>query len=247
MATNNLSRQIGDSDGAENQPIYRQLAYTLEAMIAKDYQPGSYLPSENELAESFGVNRHTVRRAMDDLVAAGFIIRQQGKGSLVINNQIEYAFDTGRFTASLDKLRLNTTSQVLKSDLIACNQKVADYLGVNKDDEVAVIETLRSVDDQPVSLITHFLNTQFLPDIEKSYQGGSLHEHIENNYDIRLKRTSALISAVMPNHDEVFYLKCSLARPLLKIKSFNSLQNQLDQVIEASVSRSRSDRFQIKI
>lgn len=244
---NNLSRQIDHSKTEDNQPIYRQLAYALEEMISKDYQPGDYLPSENELAEKFSVNRHTVRRAMDDLVAAGFIVRQQGKGCLIINNQIEYSLSAGRFTASLDKLRLSSTSEILKSEIIECNHKIANYLGIDEGQPVTVIETLRFVEDQPMSIITHFLNTQRLPNIGNLYQSGSLHECIEKNYQIKLNRNSALISAVMPNHDEAFYLKCSLTRPLLKVKSFNTLVENSQQVIEVSVSRSRSDRFQIKI
>lgn len=245
-----MSRQdklIKTISGDSDQPIYRQLAYILEEMITTDYKPGEYLPSENELSAQFNVNRHTVRRAMDDLVAAGFIIRRQGKGCLVINNQIEYSLSIGRFTATLDKLRLSSTSEVLKRDVIACNKKVANYLGLEEGQEVAMIETLRLVDNQPMSLITHFLNTEFLPGIDQLYQKGSLHECIEKNYQLSLVRTTALISAVMPNHDETFYLRSSLGSPLLKIKSFNGLRDKPEQIIEVSISRSRSDRFQVKI
>lgn len=244
-AFNNLSRQFNSDN--DNAPIYRQLTDALESIINKEYQPGSYLPSENELAEYFSVNRHTVRRALDELVNAGLILRQQGKGSLVINNSIEYAFNTGRFTASLDKLRISSASQVIKSDIIHCNQKVADYLNIEVGEEVTVIETLRSVNDQPVSIISHFLNKKILPDIELHYQSGSLHNCIEKHYGIQLIRSSALISATMPNQDDAFYLKCPSNRPLLKIKSFNTNKEKTQQMVEFSISRNRSDRFQIKI
>ena len=54
----------------KSQPIYRQVASVLENMIFKNHKTGDYLPSENELALYFKVNRHTVRRALDDLVTA---------------------------------------------------------------------------------------------------------------------------------------------------------------------------------
>lgn len=247
-----MSRQVelsaninGNNDSS--QPIYKQLAYALEEMICKDYQPGDYLPSENDLAIRFHVNRHTIRRAMDDLVAAGFVLRKQGKGAMVINNQIEYTLSQGKFTATLDKLRKSSSSEVLKSDVIPCNSKVANYLGIEEGQPVIVIETLRWVDDQPMSLITHFLNPQYVPSIDSLYQGGSLHDCIEEHFGLSLIRTSALISAVMPDHDDAFHLKSSLTKPLLKVKSFNGLEDQPEILIEVSVSRSRSDRFQVKV
>lgn len=48
--------------------------------------PGSRLPSEHLLAERFGVNRHTVRRALSALQERGLIRVEQGKGTFVGRN-----------------------------------------------------------------------------------------------------------------------------------------------------------------
>jgi GntR family phosphonate transport system transcriptional regulator len=229
------------------QPIYRQVASVLEDTIFKNYKTGDYLPSENELALYFKVNRHTVRRALDDLVTAGYVLRQKGKGTLIINDQIEYAFNTGRFTASLDKSRRQSTSVVIRSDVVPASLKMATYLDIKEAAPVVVIETLRFVDKKPISLITHFLNPELVPDIHNSYSGGSLHQHIEDNYRLKLKRVSALISAVMPIVEDAFHLKIALTQPLLKIKSFNALELNVKSVVEVSISRNRSDKFQISV
>lgn len=244
-----MSRQVKkpSENTDKSMPVYRQVACALEDMLSNDYAIGEYLPSENELALRFNVNRHTVRRAIDNLVAAGFVLRQQGKGSLIINNQIEYPIESGRFTASLDMLRRKSTSQVLSSSLVGAAPKIADYLSIDNGEPVSVIETLRFVDNQPMSLITHFLNPQYVPDIHEHYSGGSLHQYIEDQYRLRLKRSNALISAVMPDRQEALYLKSSLTQPLLKIKSFNGVAADITKVVEVSISRSRSDRFQVKI
>lgn len=236
---------------AFDQPRYKQLVYAIEGMISKDFVVGSYLPSENDLALHFGVNRHTVRRAIDDLVAAGFVLRQQGKGSLVINQHIEYALSSGRFTTTLDKLGHSTETHIIKSEKIPCNKKVASYLGIKVDVKeshwVYMIQTSRWVDGNPMSLITHFLNPEYVPGIENYYEDGSLHECIQRHYDLSLIRTSALISAVMPSNEEALLLKSALTKPLLKVKSFNSMADCSEKIVEVSVSLSRSDRFQIKV
>ncbi len=61
--------------------IYSQIAKLLKEEIASFLTPGECLPSENELAGRFGVNRHTVRRAVEDLIAAGLLERRHGKGT----------------------------------------------------------------------------------------------------------------------------------------------------------------------
>ncbi len=48
------------------------------------YPVGGYLPSENELCNRFGITRTTVRKALDELLKEGFIVKEQGKGSKVI-------------------------------------------------------------------------------------------------------------------------------------------------------------------
>lgn len=45
------------------------------------YQPHQKISSESELMEEFGVSRHTVRLAIGDLVAKGWLYREQGSGT----------------------------------------------------------------------------------------------------------------------------------------------------------------------
>lgn len=42
------------------------------------------------LAERFEVNRHTVRRAVDELIMIGKVHRQQGKGCMVLAQPMSY-------------------------------------------------------------------------------------------------------------------------------------------------------------
>ena len=65
-------------------PKYRKVYETLRRGLAEGrYEPGGLLPSENELCRTFGTTRPTIRKALDILTAEGFIVRQQGKGSIV--------------------------------------------------------------------------------------------------------------------------------------------------------------------
>ena len=65
-------------------PLYEQVASALRA----DIQGGAFdatkrLPTEEELAEKYGISRITVRRAVGDLVEEGLVEKKQGKGTFI--------------------------------------------------------------------------------------------------------------------------------------------------------------------
>ena len=65
-------------------PQYQTIYENLKAQILQGaYAPGSRLPFERELCESYGVQRITVRKALDLLVQDGLICKHPGKGSFV--------------------------------------------------------------------------------------------------------------------------------------------------------------------
>jgi len=65
-------------------PFYIQIRqYIIDNIQQKKWRPNDKIPSENELAEKFGVSRITVKKALDTLVEEGIIYRIQGRGSFV--------------------------------------------------------------------------------------------------------------------------------------------------------------------
>ena len=58
--------------------IWAQIASDLRGQIERAFDEGDWLPAEPELAARFGVNRHTLRRAVDELIAEGLVERVHG-------------------------------------------------------------------------------------------------------------------------------------------------------------------------
>ena len=68
----------------ENDRLYRQLKNRIcERIFRGDYLDGEKLPPERVLAESLGISRVTVRKALGQLAAEGVIARVQGSGNRV--------------------------------------------------------------------------------------------------------------------------------------------------------------------
>lgn len=65
-------------------PLYRQLYERLRTEIESgEFGPGDVLPSERALAAEYGINRETVRRAIQLLAIEGIVRSYQGSGTLV--------------------------------------------------------------------------------------------------------------------------------------------------------------------
>src|SRR3546814_7096206 len=69
-------------------PRYMALASVLRNELGT-YKSGDYLPSEAQLAQRFGVNRHTLRRAVDVLISEGSVLRQKGRGTCGLPRPME--------------------------------------------------------------------------------------------------------------------------------------------------------------
>ena len=66
--------QPGGLARREGVALWRQIQQAIEADIAAGaYKPGARLPTEAELAARFAVNRHTIRRAMEEVEGLSLI------------------------------------------------------------------------------------------------------------------------------------------------------------------------------
>lgn len=68
-------------------PLYQQIVNYIKTMISTgEWDVGSKLPTQRELAKIFEVNRSTVVEALDELKAEGLIEGKSGVGTVIVNN-----------------------------------------------------------------------------------------------------------------------------------------------------------------
>ncbi|CAH0530301.1 phosphonate metabolism transcriptional regulator PhnF [Vibrio hippocampi] len=226
-------------------PVYLDIAQVLENEVKQQYQPGDYLPSEGQLAKRFEVNRHTLRRAIDELVTSGMVQRQQGKGNMVVRQPSEYRIHSGaHFTKNLLEQGARPRSEVISNRIIAAPTKIARHLGVTEGAKIIHIRTLRRTEDIPRTVIDHYLSQIEWWSILKNYQNGSLHEFIKRGLDIELIRKETRVGAKMPTNEECKLLQIDNTTPILKVNTKNLIKGT-SVVAELSSSNSRSDATEI--
>lgn len=224
---------------------YQEIAALLEQDLRQHYQCGDYLPAEHQLAERYEVNRHTLRRAIDELVVRGWVQRRQGVGVLVLMRPFDYPLHAqARFSQNLLEQGSHPTSERLISVLRPTVSHIADALGMEEGQQVIHLRTLRRVNGVPVCVIDHFL-----PDLSwwgtlQNFTNGSLHGYIQQHLGRELSRTQTRISARRAQAKESRLLEIATHAPLMCVRTLNHCEGQ-SQPAEYSVSLTRADMIEL--
>jgi len=226
--------------------VYRQIAKSLQAEIKQRYTIGDALPSELTLAALFGVNRHTIRHAVDLLIEAGLVERRHGSGTFVLG-QIDYAINAKtRFTEQLTSGGMNTDTEILNHIIAPASAGVARRLQLSEGQDVVFIETRRRVDGIPFVLVSHFFPAKLYDEPLSHYTGGSLHGFLLNHLNLSLRRTESLVTATLPQGDDAQLLSMPANNPVLRVKSLN-VSEDTGLPVEYALSRFRADRVQLSV
>lgn len=156
-------------------PIWRQIRDALAEEISEGrWPPGARLPSEAELSRRFGVNRHTLRRAMAALSEEGQVHVRRGAGAVVTGGRIDYRLGPRtRFSGNLHAAGRAPGRRILRLETVAASREEALALALPKGAPVIVTETLAEADGVPVihSVMTFPARLTALPDALRAGMG----------------------------------------------------------------------------
>ena len=158
---------------------WRRVADLIRAGIA-DGALADRLPAEGDMAERFGVNRHTVRRAIAALAADGLVRAERGRGTFVLQAAPRLAYAMGartRFSENVLSQSRAPGGRLIGADRIRGEAEVTALLGCAAGALLHRLETLRVADGVPLSVATSWLEAARFPDIVRQYaESGSVTE-----------------------------------------------------------------------
>jgi GntR family transcriptional regulator, phosphonate transport system regulatory protein len=134
---------------------WKQIADVLADEIRnRTYAQTGRLPAEHALAERFGVHRHTLRQAMTELQRLGLVRVEQGRGTFVQHERLDYPLSRRtRFSDNLAQRGLLPSKQLIAARAEAPTSAAAQALGLAIGSRVVVIEMLDEADGQPIGLM----------------------------------------------------------------------------------------------
>lgn len=148
-------------------PVYLQLREIVRNKIEEgEYPPGSAIPSENDLAGTYGISRITVRSAVDALVNEGLLRRIQGKGVFVVGNKMEQAIEEfSGFVPSLAKSRNETSAREQSKVLRTAGDYFAGIFKLDPKDRLYYIRRIVNLNSEPVSLEEIYVPYEVIPQL----------------------------------------------------------------------------------
>ncbi len=226
-----------------SEPLYLELAQVLRGEL-RHYRIGDFLPGEMQLARRFAVNRHTLRRAVDELVQEGRLLRRQGKGTQVLQRPLVYPLQAdSAYSDALAALGVRTEARLLARRQLSASAEESRHLQLAEGAALIELSTLRLLDGEPVSLIRHRYCASHAERLA-DYQGGSLRRYLGER-GLPLTRRFSLIGARLADRDEAAQLLMPLRMPLLSV--FTLSCDATGRPVEIALSASRSDRFQYQV
>jgi len=230
-------------------PYYFQLeGFLKEEIESGRWNPGQQIPSEAEFCEAFGVSRTVVRQALNELVNEGLLYRRRGKGSFVTRPKIAESLVqnlTGFYEDMVAK-GLTPITQVLEQKLIPASKKVAGMLSLKEGDQVIKMDRLRSINNEPILIVTTFMPYQICPALlEEDLTKRSLYAVLEDRYKLEIARGRRTLEAISASEEDAKLLGIEEGDPLVLLKSVSYLKD--GRPIEYFEAKHRGDRSRFEV
>lgn len=172
---------------AKYEGIYHSIQKRIEA---QDYPYQSLLPSENTLIEEYDCSRNTVRRALAELVADGYVQTMQGRGVRVIYQPVgKTTFTIGgieTFQETARRNHLHAVTKVTKFETVIADECFAAKSGFSVGDELWSIERVRYLDGKALILDVNYFLKEFVPGLTPEIAANSIYEYIENTLGMQI-------------------------------------------------------------
>lgn len=142
--------------------LWRQVADHIRHNVLGGLSANARLPGEAELAERFGVNRHTVRSAIAALEKEGIVRAEQGRGTF-LNDRKRLRYPIGkrtRFSSGLEDQARTRSGKLLGSETLPATPQIAQALEISFGAPAISLKTVSSADGIPVSAAVSWFDAE---------------------------------------------------------------------------------------
>lgn len=151
-----------DIDRSSPVPLYFQVASRIEEAIASGELPaGSRLENEIALVERLNLSRPTVRRALQELVSKGLLVRRRGVGTQVVQRPVTRKVELTSLYDDLDRGGQHPATRLLSHAVIGADEQLAERLSLTPGAPLLHLRRLRLTGGTPLAVMENFLPEEF--------------------------------------------------------------------------------------
>ena len=205
-------------------PLYYQIKQTIKGWIVnKEFKPGDKIPSENELAKRFKVNRLTVRQALSQLIQEGFLISKRGQGTFVVDNEDLYENLDLEFTGFIDDLFYQITkTKTMSVEIrkVTVNALIKEKLRLDDSEESVIqIKRVRYKNSNSFAYTVNYLPLDIGTKItEEDLKKKPLLQIIEEDLNIQFTEAFQTIEASFADKEVSERLRVAQGSPILYVE-----------------------------
>ncbi len=219
-------------------PYYLQIKELIKSKIdKKEYPIGHKLDSENELAETYGVNRMTVRTGIESLVKEGYLKTVPGKGTYVINSpHIEDFKDFDGYKGDISE----DNRHILKREIRKAGPYFSHIFKLDENDSLYKVMLLKTLDKEAFSIdYVHIRESEITKLYGFDLKVFSLDE-IYKLYDLNISRVVQDLDLVHSNEEVSKHLDLEIGTPIIRIITTKYIND--NDVFEYKINYTRPDK-----
>ena len=234
-----------DLDRSSPVPLWFQAAQQLEAAIGRgDLRPGQRLDNEVDLAERFGLSRPTLRKAIEQLVGQGLLVRKRGVGTQVVQTHVKRPVELSSLFDDLAGSGRHPSTEVLSCREVPADEAVAAALGLPVGDPVVAVERLRSADGEPLAILRNWLPTDVGELTTELLAEHGLYALLRR-YGVHLRIANQRIGAAVADAGQARLLGSRRGDPLLTMERVS--YDDTGRPVELGRHRDRADSYTFEI
>ncbi len=199
-------------------PLYFQVARQIESAIERgELLPGQRLDNEIDLADRFGLSRPTLRKAIEELVAKGLLVRKRGVGTQVVQGQLNRPVELSSLHDDLTKTLQRPSTRVISCGMVPADAEVGQALGVPVGETVLAIERVRLARDEPLALMRNWLPSAFSDITSEALSQRGLYE-LMRAVGVHMRIANQRIGAIAASPAQARLLGAKRGAPLLTME-----------------------------
>lgn len=153
-----MSDLFMDLDRSSPIPLYFQVSKLIENAISTgQLGPGARLDNEISLAGQFGLSRPTMRRAIQELVDKGLLVRKRGVGTQVVHGQVTRPVELTSLFDDLARGNQAPRTTLLANETVSASEAVSQLLDVPVGATVLRLRRLRFANGEPLAILENYL------------------------------------------------------------------------------------------
>jgi GntR family phosphonate transport system transcriptional regulator len=202
--------------------IWRRIVETLEGEIrGGSFKPGGRFLTEAEIADRFGVHRHTARRTVAELSQRGLVRVERGHGTFVEDALITYPIGKRTsFSANLARQKKEPGHRIIDRREVDAPADVAKLLELKAGSPVYMLETVGEADGIPISVSTHFFPSIRFPGLLDLYERELSITKVMKQFGVAdYRRRQTRVTSEMPSAADAKLLRQLRTRPVLVAQS----------------------------